>query len=749
MNVQSRTIMTRRHAVSRDAMAERVMDAVSGGAEASGSRGRDASTIFAEDVFNDRVMRERLPREVYRAYKRAITSGERLEHAVAQSIASAMKDWAVERGATHYTHWFQPLTGATAEKHDSFLVPDGVGGALTEFGGNQLVQGEPDASSFPSGGVRATFEARGYTAWDPTSPAFISRVGDGVTLCIPTAFVSYTGEALDKKTPLLRSMDAVSEQALRILRLFGSDTGVSRVIATAGPEQEFFVIDREMYERRPDLFQCGRTLLGNPPEKHQQLSDHYFGSIPARVTSFLVAVERKLLALGVPIRTRHNEVAPCQYEVAPEFETANVAADHQQLTMQVLRSTAPEFGLTCLLHEKPFAGINGSGKHINWSLSTSTGENLLDPTEAAHSNLEFITFLCAVIRAVDRHADLLRASVSSAGNDHRLGANEAPPAIMSIFLGDMLTDLLDQLCNGGLGRTKSGGSMDLGARSLPELPRHDGDRNRTSPFAFTGNKFELRASGASSSVSWPCTVLNTIVAESLSDLADELEAKVGKQAMTPQQAEAVLVPILARITNDHRRVIFNGDNYTQEWHDEAARRGLPHLRTAEDAFEVYAEPRVKEMFGRFGVLSERELGSHRGAYVERYQTLLLIEARCLAALCEEYVIPSGLKSVGRLAEVARLHGAGNGTPTLVAREQGLLGTIEALAAAVDRLREAAQMFGGDGHGHGNGSAEVKLNDTVVPIMTECRRLAEVVEARCAECDWDLPRYRDMLLVHQA
>jgi glutamine synthetase len=702
---------------------------------------------FGEDVFTDRVMRERLPKDVFRSYKHAINAGRRLDPGVAHSIASAMKDWAIERGATHYTHWFQPLTGSTAEKHDSFLVPDGTGDALTEFTGNQLVQGEPDASSFPSGGVRATFEARGYTAWDPTSPAFINRVGDGVTLCIPTAYVSYTGEALDKKTPLLRSMDAVSEQAIRILRLFGTDAGVERVVATCGAEQEFFIIDRRHFEARPDLYQCGRTLIGQPPEKHQQLSDHYFGSIPTRVTSFLVAAERKMISLGIPMRTRHNEVAPGQFEVAPIFETANVAADHQQLTMQVLRTTAEEFGLACLMHEKPFAGINGSGKHINWSLSTSTGSNLLDPTDSAHSNLEFITFLVAVIRAVDRHADLLRASIASAGNDHRLGANEAPPAIISIFLGDMLTDLLDQLCNGGLNHTKSGGMMDLGAKTLPFLPRDSGDRNRTSPFAFTGNKFELRASGASSSVSWPCAVLNTIVAESLCDLADELEAAAGGAELTADQLESVLAPVLARVTAEHHRVIFNGDNYSPLWHKEAARRGLPNIRTTEEAFDVYGTERAARMFERFNVLNSRELGARRAAYTEQYRTQMLIEARCLSALCEEHVIPSAIKSASRFYGINRAQStAVQALPMLAGRAETLLAAAESLARVLDRLRDAATLAEGPAHGeeYPDSGPLPSIVQTVVPLMSEARTLADLIESRCAGTDWDLPRYRDML-----
>ncbi len=749
MSVQSRTQSYHRASQDRNGVSGRGLPGPGSllASEIASGPGRAQGSGFAEDVFTERVMRERLPKEIFRAYRQAVGSGGRLEPGVAHLIASAMKDWAIERGATHYTHWFQPLTGTTAEKHDSFLVPDGAGDAITEFSGSQLVQGEPDASSFPSGGVRATFEARGYTAWDPTSPAFINRIGDGVTLCIPTAYVSYTGEALDKKTPLLRSMDAVSEQALRILRLFGTDAGVQRVIATCGAEQEFFVIDRAHFEGRPDLHQCGRTLIGCPPEKHQQLSDHYFGSIPPRVTSFLVAAERKMLSLGIPIRTRHNEVAPGQFEVAPIFETANVAADHQQLTMQVLRNTAEEFGLACLLHEKPFAGINGSGKHINWSLSTSTGSNLLDPTDTAHSNLEFIAFLVSVIRAVDRHADLLRASVASAGNDHRLGANEAPPAIMSIFLGEMLTDLLDQLCTDGLSRTKSGGMMDLGAKSLPFLPRDAGDRNRTSPFAFTGNKFELRASGASSSVSWPCAVLNTIVAESLCELADEIEGATGGSELTAEQLGSVLVPILARITGEHRRVIFNGDNYSAAWHEESARRGLPNIRTTEAALDVYDTERARGVFERFGVLSGREVGARRNAYTEQYRTQHLIEARCMAALCEEHVIPSAIRSATRMYGIDRPSGvAGPGVPTLMARAETLLGAAESLARVTDRLREAATLADGPGHGeeHAGSGVLPPIVQTVVPLMNEARALADLIESRCAGIDWDLPRYREML-----
>lgn len=697
-----------------------------------------AQERFGADVFSDRVMHERLPREVYEAYRHSIRTGEPLEMGVAHTIANAMKEWATERGATHYTHWFQPLTGITAEKHDSFMVPDERGEAITEFSGKQLVQGEPDASSFPSGGLRATFEARGYTAWDPTSPAFLYRSGDSVTLCIPTAFVSYTGEALDKKTPLLRSQDALNDQALRVLRLFGSDQGVERVFATCGAEQEFFVIDRAFYLQRPDLLQCGRTLIGEAPAKHQQLSDHYFGSIPARVMSFINAVERHLIELGVPVRTRHNEVAPAQYEVAPVHEPVNLAADHQQLTMQVLRSTAREFGLACLLHEKPFKGINGSGKHINWSLATNTGVNLLDPTDEAHTNLQFITFLVAVLVAVDRHADVLRASVASSGNDHRLGAHEAPPAIISIFLGDMLTDILEQLMAGTLERTKAGGLVDLGARRLPRLPRHSGDRNRTSPFAFTGNKFEFRACGSSQSISGPCTVMNTIVADALADIADEAEAVV-RPGASHEELKAALVPILARLTREHFRVVFDGDNYSSEWHREAERRGLPHLRNSEEAFEVLRTEKAQRLFTRFGVLSERELESRYQTYLGHYRTEILIEARTLVSLIEEFVIPAGCQSCARLLSTAGpARQIGHPIVALEGRIGALSDLLDELGRTADRLRAEIARAESD--------ETVRMQDGVLPAMSAARKLSDAIEGHCADQDWTLPRYRDMLFV---
>ncbi len=716
---------------------EFIVDRLSAPMSDNGVNGNGLRKSFGSDVFSERVMRERLPKEVYRAFRRASQGGERLDSAVAHTIASVMKEWALERGATHYTHWFQPLTGITAEKHDSFLVPDGEGGAITEFSGKQLIQGEPDASSFPTGGVRQTFEARGYTAWDPSSPAFLSRSGGTVTLCIPCAFVSYTGEALDTKTPLMRSMDALSHQACRLLHLFG-DHAVNRVTATCGAEQEFFLIDRAFYLNRPDLIQCGRTLTGNAPSKHQQLSDHYFGTIPSRVVACIAGAEKKLMELGVPIRTRHNEVAPAQYEVAPEFETANVAADHQQLTMQVLRSTAEEYGLTCLLHEKPFKGVNGSGKHINWSMATNTGVNLLDPTDETHTNLQFITVLVAVIRAVDRHAGLLRASVASSGNDHRLGAHEAPPAIISIFLGDMLTDILDQLVSGDLKSTKAGGDMDLGSTTLPALPRHSGDRNRTSPFAFTGNKFEFRAAGASCTISWPSTVMNAIVAASLADICDEIEAKVGANP-TPTQLQEALVPILVQITKEHHRVIFNGDNYGDEWHQEAEQRGLPNLRTSEEAFEVYKDPATMSMFGRFNVLSEREMMGRYNTFVSNYRTELIIEARALAGILHGNVIPSAAESAARLADAGKTGSdAGFSADQLMKRAGEIYSQINELGKALEKLEAQSDLVEDD--------ESLLMKDTVRPAMAEARKHADHLERLCAESDWTLPRYRDMLFL---
>ncbi|MDX2116014.1 MAG: glutamine synthetase III [Planctomycetota bacterium] len=713
-----------------------------GFAHEEGVRTDAIQSLYGRDVFSERVMRERLPKDVFKSVQRTITLGEPLDPSVADTVANAMKDWAIENGATHYTHWFQPLTGQTAEKHDSFIAPDGRGGVITEFSGNQLVQGEPDASSFPSGGVRATFEARGYTAWDPTSPVFLSRGTNSVTLCIPTAFVSYTGEALDKKTPLLRSMDAVSEQAMRVLRFFGTDKGVSRVFTTCGAEQEYFLIDRRYYVSRPDLLLCSRTLFGSKPPKDQQLEDHYFGSVPERVLSYMAACEAELYALGVPIKTRHNEVAPAQYEIAPVFETANVAADHQQLVMQVLRKVAPKFGLQCLLHEKPFAGVNGSGKHNNWSIATDTGVNLLDPRDETHTNMQFLVFLCAVIRAVDMHADILRASVAHAGNDHRLGANEAPPAIISIFLGDMLQDIIDQLEKGSPRSTLKGGKLDLGARTLPQLPRHTGDRNRTSPFAFTGNKFEFRAVGSSQSIAWPNVVLNTIVAESLDAIATELEKTLGKQP-SEEKLKTTVAKLLQRIVKEHKRVLFNGDGYDSAWHHEAERRGLPNARDTVSALQALKSKKAVDLFKKYGVLSKVELESRFHIYVEQYIKIVSIEARTMLSMARTQILPAALRHQAELAQtVAATQGADVDAEPV--REE-LESFVELAARFRDALQALEKALGHDGHKDESKHAAY-LRDDVLPRMMDLREAGDELERRVAEDLWPLPGYREMLFV---
>src|SRR5690348_15816752 len=556
---------------------------------------------FGSLTFNDEAQRARLPKDVYRALRRAVAHAEPIDPSVADTIASALKDWAVEHGATHYTHWFQPMTGITAEKHDSFLSPSSDGRAVAEFAGKELIKGEPDASSFPSGGMRSTFEARGYTAWDPTSPPWLLVTNNGTTLVIPTAFVSWTGEALDKKTPLLRSMEALSKQALRILKLFGSTA--SRVVTTCGPEQEYFLIDRAFYFARPDLINAGRTLFGAKPPKGQELEDQYFGSIPERVLAFMHETENELYKVGVPVKTRHNEVAPSQYEVAPIFENANLAADHQLMTMETLQRVAPKYGLACLLHEKPFAGVNGSGKHNNWSLSDEFGNNLLSPGDTPHDNMQFLVFCAAVIRAVDKWQGLLRASIASAGNDHRLGANEAPPAILSIFLGEMLTDIFDQVEKGGAKSTKQGGALDIGVSVLPQLPRDAGDRNRTSPFAFTGNKFEFRAVSSGQNISFPNTALNAAMADSPDSVATELEAATAKG----EDLNKAVGKLLTKIIKEHKRIIFNGNNYAPEWEKEAGKRKLLNLKNTVDALPELVTKDVIKLLDRYKILNEREV----------------------------------------------------------------------------------------------------------------------------------------------
>ena len=696
---------------------------------------------FACDVFGERQMQQRLPKDIYRRLMAAIRDGGQIPHEVADVVASSMKEWAVEHGATHYTHWFQPLTGSTAEKHDSFITPDGHGGVISEFTGNMLVQGEPDASSFPSGGLRATFEARGYTAWDPTSPVFLVRGPNHVTLCIPTAFVSWNGEALDKKTPLLRSMDAVSDAAMRVLKLFNADQGVGRVYATVGAEQEYFLIDRELYYERADLVSGDRTVLGAMPPKGQQLEDHYFGSIPPRALVFMAECERELYRLGVPVKTRHNEVAPGQFEIAPYFENANIACDHQMLVMETLRRVGPRFGLRAILHEKPFAGINGSGKHLNWALSTDTGVNLLDPRDEAHTNMQFLVFLCAVIYAVDTYAVLLRASVASAGNDHRLGANEAPPAIISIFLGDMLMDIIEQLEVGTPNKTIKGRKLDLGAMSLPQIPRDTGDRNRTSPFAFTGNKFEFRAVGSSAAVSWPTTVLNTIVADALHEIAGRLEKAFGKNP-TPAKREQAVRAVLQKLVKDHKRVLFNGDGYDQSWHAEAAERGLPNLRDSVDALAALNSKQNVAVFGKHKVLSKAELDSRTTIFFEKYCKQLIIEAETMVSLVRTQILPAAWRHQTEVIEaLAATEAVDLENPELRDEVERLVEMVRACHVRLGALESSLHTE------HANPARHaVLIRDKVIPAMAKLREAVDKLEQHVAADLWPLPKYREMLIV---
>src|SRR5215217_517689 len=628
------------------------------------------ANVFGEAVFSTAVQRERLPKAVYQQLQETLEAGELLEAALADAVAAAMKEWAMERGATHFTHWFQPLTGSTAEKHDSFYAPTGDGNAIAEFSGKELIQGEPDASSFPTGGVRATFKARGYTAWDPTSPAFILDNPNGAVLCIPTAFASWTGEALDHKIPLLRSMDALSNVAVRAVRLFGDEES-TRVFTTVGPEQEYFLIDERYYFERPDLITTSRTLFGAKPPKGHELDDHYFGSIPERVLACMLETEQQLGKLGVPVKTRHNEVAPAQYEIAPVFENSNVGSDHQHLTMQVLQNIARRYGLVCLLHEKPFAGVNGSGKHNNWSMGTDTGINLLEPGDTPHENLQFLFFCAAVIQAVDKHQQLLRASVAAAGQDHRLGANEAPPAIISIFLGGELRKVFEAIEKGEAGESTPESLLGLGTPVLPPLPMHGGDRNRTSPFAFTGNKFEFRALGSSMSLALPNTVLNTIVAEAIDQLTDELESEMGGGKSVEEALPAVLQKSIAA----NSQVIFEGDNYSDEWHAEAEQRGLLNLRTTPEALPQLLEKQTIDVFGKYDVLSEREIEARYEVLFEQYAVRLNIEAETLADMARTMVLPAGLRQLA-LAEGAGVSVVAEETRDAVDTLFTALGTLD-------------------------------------------------------------------------
>jgi len=695
-----------------------------------------ASEIFGMNVFNARTMKQRLPKEIYKSVMKTIQDGEKLDSSVADVIASAMKDWAIEKGATHYTHVFYPLTGSTAEKHDSFLAPDGSGGAMAEFSGAQLIQGEPDASSFPSGGIRTTFEARGYTAWDVTSPAYVLENPNGTTLCIPTAFVSWTGEALDKKTPVLRSMQALDKQARRILNLFGHSE-ISMVSSTAGPEQEYFLIDSNFYYARPDLINAGRTLFGAASPKGQEFDDHYFGAIPERVLSCMHECERELFKLGIPIKTRHNEVAPGQYEIAPVFETSNVATDHQQLVMITLKRVAQKHGMTCLTHEKPFAGINGSGKHVNFSLGNSTQGNLLDPGDTPHDNAQFLVFCAAVIRAVDTYATLLRAVVASAGNDHRLGANEAPPAIISIFLGDVLKDVFDQIKKGGAKSSKKAGTLAVGVDVLPSLPKDAGDRNRTSPFAFTGNRFEFRAVASNQSIAGPLVAMNTIVAESLEYAADILE-KITKG--DPKKLNAAIQKLLKEIITKHDKVIFNGDGYSEEWHAEAAKRGLPNLKTSVDSLPALTSKEVVSLFGKYKVLSRRELQSRQEIYLEQYVMTVTVEANLTVEMAKTIIYPAAVRYQGELASTGAAMKAVDAKfdsgplNELTGHINNLQTSIKALEKVMDH--EGGTMLAESKHACGK----------ILPAMLGVREVVDALEAIVADDLWPLPTYQEILFI---
>jgi len=684
--------------------------------------------IFASNVFSPAIQRQRLPKDVFRRLQVTLARGEALDTSLADAVALAMKEWALEKGATHYTHWFQPLTGSTAEKHDSFYNPTGEGTALAEFSGKELIQGEPDASSFPTGGIRATFEARGYTAWDPTSPAFLLENPNGALLCIPTAFASWTGEALDHKIPLLRSMDALSKSAIRALKLFGNSSA-QRVFTTVGPEQEYFLIDEQYYFERPDLITTGRTLFGAKPPKGHELDDHYFGSIPERILAYMLETERELAKLGVPVKTRHNEVAPNQYELAPVFENSNVGSDHQQLVMQIMQNVARRYGLVCLLHEKPFAGVNGSGKHNNWSMGTDSGENLLEPGDTPHENLQFLFFCAAVIQAVNRHQGLLRASIASPGQDHRLGANEAPPAIISIFLGSQLENVFGAIERGEAGESTPESFLGLGTPVLPPLPMHGGDRNRTSPFAFTGNKFEFRALGSSMSLSLPNTVLNTIVAQAIDDLAEELEDALREG----QDIEAALRPILQRSYAANKRIVFGGDNYSEEWHAEAEHRGLLNLSATPDALPYLIADETEAMFDNYGVLSPRELESRYEVFLEQYVTKLNIESETAAAIARTMLLPAAARYLVLLRD-AQLPDVLADTEALVAK------FVEAI-----RALETANLEDNQPHEDLLAHAEY-MREEVIPAMEATRETADRLEKVVSDDLWPLPKYSEILFI---
>ncbi|MBC7999762.1 MAG: glutamine synthetase III [Leptolyngbya sp.] len=702
--------------------------------------------IYGSNVFNRQTMRTLLPKNVYKAVLRCLDHGEQLDPNMADTVANAMKDWAISRGATHFTHWFVPLHGYTAEKHDSFLSTFGEDGAVLEFSGKNLVQGEPDASSFPSGGIRSTFEARGYTGWDPSSPAFIMDSVNGKTLCIPSVFCSFSGHALDVKTPLLRSLEAINKSAVRLLNTIGKKD-VKRVACTVGPEQEYFLIDEAFYLARPDIINAGRALFGARPPKGQEMEDHYWGSIRERVLAFMMDAEHELYRLGVPVKTRHNEVAPAQFEVAPFFENSNLATDHNMLLMEVFKKTAQKHGFRCLFHEKPFSGINGSGKHNNWSMADDQGNNLLEPGEDAQNNTTFLVVLSAVIRSLDKYSKLLRASIATAGNDHRLGANEAPPAIMSIYLGDALTKVIDNLISGKAGDAKKAGElMKSGVSMLPEILKDDSDRNRTSPFAFTGNKFEFRAVGSSQSVAMPNTVLNTMVAESMDFLSDEIE----KESRKSGDLQGAISLVTIKALSDHKRVLFNGDNYSKEWHEEASRRGLSNLRNLPEALPALIETESKELFERYGVFKEDELVSRYHILLENYCKVINIESLLTSSMATTMILPAAIEYQTRLATaIVQTKSAISGV-TLTHQEKMLNDVSEKinnLTAAIENLAVLHLEQRVDEH-EDEASAEAKFYQTrVIPAMNEVRNAADELELIVDDSLWPLPKFREMLYIY--
>ena len=692
--------------------------------------------LWAKDVFTLSKMQECLPKSVFKSLQKTIKNGAPLDVSVADVVAVAMKDWAVSKGALYYSHMFYPLTNATAEKHDGFISVQSDGSVISEFSGKVLVQGEPDGSSFPNGGIRSTFEARGYTAWDVTSPAFVMETDNGVTLCIPTVFVSWTGEALDKKTPLLRSNAAMSKAATRVLKLLGH-TDIAPVNSSCGAEQEYFLVDANFASVRPDLLLAGRTLFGRPPAKGQQFDDHYFAAIPERVQVFMQDVEEKLYRLGIPAKTRHNEVAPGQFEIAPFFEAANVASDHQQLIMTVLRNMAKKHGFVCLLHEKPFAGVNGSGKHVNWSVGNPTQGNLLDPGDTPHANAQFLVFCGAVIRGVHKYGPLLRAVIASASNDHRLGANEAPPAIISVYLGSQLQDVFDQIAQGDLKGSQGKGVMNLGVDTLPVFPKDPGDRNRTSPFAFTGNRFEFRAVGSGQSVAGPLVAMNTILADSLDWMADQLEAKLG----SGMELNAAIQDILRSVIRDHGAIIFNGNGYSSEWHEMAVKeRGLPNLKTTADALPVLREKYIEDLFTQEGVLTPVELGSRFEAYAEQYIQSIEVEAKLVVSMAKTIIYPAAMRhlselslSLSNLSEIGIDVGKENA--------QKVADLVKSMMASVEQLGDLLTKHFATPEEHMQFCA-----NTLKPLMDQVRSYADALEGEVADDLWPLPTYQEMLFI---